>query len=80
MVSFNTIFRKTHDTGPEVIPVIPDPSEVEYRTCNQDAFHLCRDAVVEPIEGGGILLYFQAVDPAHRRFRWWLHLHHRLTQ
>jgi len=38
----------------------------------------CRAAGVEPIVGGCPLMYCGPVDPAHRFFRWWLRLRHRV--
>jgi uncharacterized protein len=43
-----------------------------------EALQLCRSRGVEPIEGGCPLMYCQPVDPAHRTFRWWLRLMHRV--
>ena len=43
-----------------------------------EALQLCRSRGVEPIEGGCPLMYCQPVDPAHRAFRWWLRLMHRV--
>jgi uncharacterized protein len=43
-----------------------------------EALRLCRSRGVEPIEGGCPLMYCQPVDPAHRMFRWWLRLKHRV--
>lgn len=43
-----------------------------------EALGLCRSRGVEPIEGGCPLMYLQPVDPAHRAFRWWLRLRHRV--
>lgn len=44
----------------------------------EEALQLCRARGVEPIEGGCPLMYCQHVDPAHRFFRWWLRLVHRV--
>jgi predicted CoA-binding protein len=43
-----------------------------------EALELCRSRGVEPIEGGCPLMYCQPVDSAHRFFRWWLRLKHRV--
>lgn len=43
-----------------------------------DALQLCRSHGVEPIVGGCPLMYCPPVDPAHRVFRWWLRLQHRV--
>jgi hypothetical protein len=43
-----------------------------------EALALCRARGVEPIEGGCPLMYCPPVDPAHRCFRWWLRLRHRV--
>jgi predicted CoA-binding protein len=43
-----------------------------------EALQLCRSRGVEPIEGGCPLMYCHPVDPAHRAFRWWLRLMHRV--
>lgn len=43
-----------------------------------EALQLCRSRGVEPIEGGCPLMYCKPVDPAHRVFRWWLRLQHRV--
>ena len=45
---------------------------------SDDAVALCRAAGVEPIVGGCPLMYCGPVDPAHRFFRWWLRLQHRI--
>lgn len=45
---------------------------------SEAAVQLCRARGVEPIEGGCPLMYCQPVDPAHRVFRWWLRLRHRV--
>ena len=43
-----------------------------------EALEACRQAGIEPIVGGCPLMYCQPVDPAHRLFRWWLHLWRRI--
>lgn len=43
-----------------------------------EAIQLCRARGVEPIEGGCPLMYCQPVDLAHRVFRWWLRIKHRV--
>lgn len=45
---------------------------------SKEAIDICRAAGVEPIEGGCPLMYCPPVDRAHRFFRWWLHLRHRV--
>ena len=43
-----------------------------------EALQECRAHGVEPIEGGCPLMYCPPVDVAHRCFRWWLRLQHRV--
>ncbi len=43
-----------------------------------EALEACRHLGIAPIVGGCPLMYCQPVDPAHRFFRWWLHLLHRV--
>lgn len=43
-----------------------------------EAVQLCRTRGVEPLEGGCPLMYCTPVDPAHRFFRWWLRIQHRV--
>ena len=43
-----------------------------------EAVQVCRAGGIEPIVGGCPLMYCQPVDPAHRAFRWWLGLRHRI--
>jgi predicted CoA-binding protein len=45
---------------------------------SDEALEVCRAAGVEPIVGGCPLMYCQPVDPAHRIFRWFLRLQHRV--
>jgi predicted CoA-binding protein len=43
-----------------------------------EAIQECHAYNVEPIVGGCPLMYCQPVDLAHRGFRWWLRLQHRI--
>lgn len=43
-----------------------------------EALEACKQHGIEPIVGGCPLMYCTPVDPAHRFFRWWLHLLHRV--
>jgi len=45
-----------------------------------EALQACHEGGVEPIVGGCPLMYCQPVDPAHRAFRWWLRLQHRIPR
>lgn len=45
---------------------------------SSEALEACRELGISPIVGGCPLMYCQPVDPAHRFFRWWLHLLHRV--
>jgi predicted CoA-binding protein len=45
-----------------------------------EALAACQELGITPIVGGCPLMYCQPVDPAHRFFRWWLHLRHRVPR
>ncbi len=45
-----------------------------------EALQICRASGVEPLEGGCPLMHCEPIDPAHRFFRWWLRLRHRIPR
>lgn len=47
---------------------------------SEPALQLCAELGLHPIVGGCPLMYCEPVDTAHRCFRWWLNLQHRLPQ
>ena len=45
---------------------------------SKEAIQECQARGIKPIVGGCPMMYCGSVDPAHRCFRWWLNLRHRV--